>query len=202
MIVTAVAWPIGALLGFAWAYVAEPLLGSSDPSTRILGSALAGGAAGVGAGLIVGGAQWPLLFRRLPGSAWWVPATAVGLSLGSCVVALGAEACRFWIGEGSLWKEIVSLVIVLTTLALPGALSGWLQSVVLRRHVLGTGRWIAASTVGWGAGLVPPGVAAVVINLNPDELSALAIPAILIGGVLLGLITGRSLQGLLRRVEP
>lgn len=53
-------------------------------------------------------------------------------------------------GEPPLW--MVALGAVGMGLAL-GAVFGWAQQRVLRRYLAGSGRWVVANSLAWGAGL-------------------------------------------------
>ena len=81
------------------------------------------------AGAVIGGGQWLVLRRLLPGAAWWIAATALGQAVG---LAVGAPLVGYRTGPRDL--------------ALQGAITGLaigaLQALVLRRGAA-AGRWWA-----------------------------------------------------------
>jgi hypothetical protein len=102
-----------------------------------LPAAVAGGAV---AGAVIGGGQWLVLRRLLPGAAWWIAATALGQAVG---LAVGAPLVGYGTGPRDL--------------ALQGAVTGLaigvLQALVLRRGGANALWWALAMpplwTVGW-----------------------------------------------------
>jgi hypothetical protein len=106
-----------------------------------LPAAVAGGAV---AGAVIGGGQWLVLRRLLPGAAWWIAATALGQAVG---LAVGAPLVGYGTGPRDL--------------ALQGAVTGLaigvLQALVLRRGGANALWWALAMpplwTVGWLATL-------------------------------------------------
>jgi hypothetical protein len=75
--------------------------------------------------------------------------------------------------------------------ALGGAVTGILQWLVLRAQVSRAGWWVLASTVGWGLGMV-----------GTRAFEVLAIFGGLVGGAVLGAVTGGALVWLLRQPAP
>jgi hypothetical protein len=101
-----------------------------------LPAAVTGGAL---AGVVIGGAQWLVLRRLLPGAVWWIAATAVGQAVG---LAVGAPL----VGYGTEPRD----------LALQGAVTGLaigaLQALVLRRGAANGLWWALAMPPLWATG--------------------------------------------------
>lgn len=111
-------------------------------------------------GWLVGAFQAGVLVEKIPNlsRAAWIRATvlvaAAGWFLGMLPSTLlsGSQVSdpQPVQVEPSLW--VVALVAVGMGLVL-GAIFGWAQQRVLRRYVRGSGRWIVANSLAWGAGL-------------------------------------------------
>ena len=102
-----------------------------------LPAAVAGGAL---AGAVIGGGQWLVLRRLLPGAAWWIAASAVGQAVG---LAVGAPL----VGYGTEPRDLA------VQGAITGLAIGALQTLVLRRGAA-NGLWWALAmpplwTLGW-----------------------------------------------------
>jgi hypothetical protein len=100
-------------------------------------AALVGGAL---SGAVIGGGQWLVLRRLLPGAAWWIAATAVGQAVG---LAVGAPL----VGYGTEPRDLA------VQGAIAGLAIGVLQALVLRRGGA-NGRWWALAmpplwAMGW-----------------------------------------------------
>jgi hypothetical protein len=121
---------IGFIAGGA---LATAVAGRLDSVTAaVIGGALAGA--------VIGGGQWLVLRRVLPGAAWWIAATAVGQAVG---LAVGAPL----VGYGTEPRDLA------VQGAVTGLAIGVLQSLVLRRGAA-NGLWWALAmpplwTLGW-----------------------------------------------------
>jgi hypothetical protein len=121
---------IGFIAGGA---LATAVAGRLDAVTAaVIGGALAGA--------VIGGGQWLVLRRMLPGAAWWIAATAVGQAIG---LAVGAPL----VGYGTEPRDLA------VQGAIAGLAIGVLQALVLRRGVA-NGLWWALAmpplwTLGW-----------------------------------------------------
>lgn len=82
-------------------------------------------------GLIVGVAQWLVLWRYIPQAGWWVPASAFGWVLGFLVC-------------GSIIVHFAPLVVLIPVVH---AVLGVAQWLVLRRHTQYAGWWVLASAI-------------------------------------------------------
>jgi len=186
--------------GFWWLWVLLTFLGLGFGFLVgfVLGHVVLGNVSvGIGIGAVVGLLQWLLLRRHIPHSAWWIPATAIGL-----FVPLGLYGIA-WL----LWKVPFDLGWPMGGLAWAacflagGALAGRLQLPVLRRRIAEPGSWVLYSAVGWCASVFP-------MMISPDMTGDLPIPLLVLrnafmspafGGILLGAITGIGIMRLLRR---
>jgi hypothetical protein len=120
---------IGFIIGGALGTAASGRLDS-------LTAAVAGGTL---SGIVIGGGQWLLLRRVLPGAGWWTGATALGQALG---LAMGAPLVHYG-------TQPVDLAI---QGAITGAWIGALQALVLRRGgVAGLWRALAMAPL-WATG--------------------------------------------------
>jgi FtsX-like permease family protein len=87
-------------------------------------------------GLAGGFMQWLVLRRRIAGTGWWIPATALGFPI---ALVLADRAMR-------LAGEFAAAPILLGVLF--GVLSGSLPWLVLRRQNAGAGWWLPAHLLG------------------------------------------------------
>src|SRR5688572_14747944 len=99
-------------------------------------AALVGGAL---AGAVIGGGQWLVLRRLLPGAAWWIAATAVGQAVG---LAIGAPLVGYGTEPGDLAVQG----------AITGLAIGVLQALVLRRGTADGRWWALAMPPLWATG--------------------------------------------------
>lgn len=125
-------WPAwgAAFLGFPIGGAAATLLVGpiESVSAALIAGAVAGG--------VIGGAQWLVLRLRLPLSALWVPATAVGMAVGMAL------------GQVLLGDDTTMQLLLLRGLVVGGAI-GASQEAVLRGLVPTPPVWAAVVTLGW-----------------------------------------------------
>jgi hypothetical protein len=125
--------------------------------------------------------QWLVLRETLDVSAWWIPATAVGLT----VTAIGMLVGALFVGSGSADKTL------LYVLAIGGALLlGAFQSAVLESKLPAAAWWLA------------PTILSIVglLALSSGPLADLDFSVAVAGLVMLyGLMTGATLLLLIRR---
>ena len=102
-----------------------------------LPAAVVGGAL---AGAVIGGGQWLVLRRLLPGAVWWIAATAIGQAVG---LAVAAPLVGYETGPRDLAVQG----------AVTGLAIGALQALVLHRGATNSVWWALAMpplwTVGW-----------------------------------------------------
>lgn len=181
-------WVLLTFLGLGFGFLVGFVLGHI-----VLGNV----SVGIGIGAVVGLLQWLLLRRRIPHSAWWIPATTIGLFVplglyGIAWLIWGIDFDLGWPMGGLGWAACFLV---------GGALMGRLQLPVLKRRVANPRSWVLYSAIGWGVSVFP-------MMLRPDMSGDLPIPLLILrnavmspafGGFLLGAITGFGLMRLLRQ---
>ncbi len=172
---------MGMFLGFCVGFVLAHVPG--DLIAGALGDCLAYGVLVVVSGFGVSVLQWLILREYVSRAGWWVLAGTAGLAVawgcgcGVAVMALGYSENLESFAARLGWTVVA---------ALGGAVAGILQWLVLRGQVSRAGWWVLASTVGWGLS-----------NAVAGEFSR---P--LVGGAVLGAVTGGALVWLLRQPVP
>jgi len=158
---------LGLLLGLA-VIEALGMIESTASDTAGFSTVFEGGIVfGMVCGSVVGIAQWIVLRKRVPRSAWWILATAVGW-------AIGLMTCR-------ALGEIMGTAVYGAVL---GAVIGTAQWFFLRTHVYRAGWWILASTVGWI-------VAYAAYQAASTRFETLYVPVFsIISGAITGLVLG------------
>lgn len=160
------------ILTFDWALVFYWMMATT--SGWLFGWLLLPAIALVTAGVGIGVMQCLVLYRRIPKAWRWILVTAVGWMAGLAIVLLLVPA-----GMGLLYGIVI------------GAATGTAQWALLRREVHWAGWWIAVSALAWAIGL----------SLAPASGSAV-LPRIMLSGVMPSLITGITLELLLRVPKP
>jgi hypothetical protein len=199
VLVSTVGWPVGFIMGFVVAtIIVEPSMAGSGA----LGEALGYFMFGALLGSVVSLMQWLVLWLHVSRAGWWILAGTAGFA-----VAFGApraaEGAIEAFGYSEVFDELGSFAPVLgltLTVALGGAVTGILQMLVLRARVFRAGWWVLASAVGWGLGM-----AAVGSGLWMEEVwdsGALFLSLAVVGGVVMGAVTGGALVWLLRQPVP
>jgi len=157
-------FPLGGLAGGA-------LVG---PITTPLAGALGGAATGV----VIGAAEWLVLRRRLPVSAWWIAATALGMGAGLAFsIAL-------------LGTETVGVMLPLRGL-ITGAGIGGAQFLLLRGSTDRAAIWALLVALGWALGWMITRAAGVDLTLQWTVFGAS-------GALMFQLLTGLTLAWMLR----
>ncbi len=183
---------VGCFLGFLIVFILDMLtilIVEDVIESGVLVVLLSSSMLGAALGSVVSGMQWLVMRRHVSRAGRWVLAStagfavAVGGGYGTAVVAFG-----YSVGVGEAFVRVGGTVVV----ALGGVVTGILQWLVLRAQVSRAGWWVLASTVGWGLSM------AVMVALGPY----LAIFGGLVGGAVLGAITGGALVWLLRQPVP
>lgn len=150
----------------------------------------------------------------------------VGVGMGAGVGYLQARVTRTWTGRIQPWLwtstigmgvpfvlwDVASGTAMKALFSLPlcvllgGALTGVLQRPLLRPHFERTSWWIPACVVGWG---LPAGVIALSSSSSvPPVFGPLSTIVMFLGGLLLGAVTGKTLEWMSprarsdRRTEP
>jgi hypothetical protein len=140
-----------------------------------LPAAVSGGAL---AGAVIGAGQWLALRGRLPISAWWIPATAIGQAVG---LAAGAGLVGYQTGFQDL--------------AIKGAVTslgvGLLQALVLRQHIATWFWWAIAMPPLWALGWIVTTAAGVGVDQQFTNYGATgAIVVTALSGLLLVALLG------------
>jgi hypothetical protein len=174
--------------GLAGNYIADMLgLGmlSWPTDTGILFSMLGSGVFG----LCVSAAQWILLRRMFPKTAWWLVAgtfgRAFGMLIGSMTIVIISN--KFNLQAGS-WSSILYLTV-------RGAVLGTSQWLIIKQWRTKAGWWVLANAIGWMLGstlldlFIPPTAIAPILG----DLIAVAIP---------GAVTGAIMVWILRQPAP
>ncbi|MCP4584125.1 MAG: hypothetical protein GY839_21135 [candidate division Zixibacteria bacterium] len=139
---------------------------------------------GIGMGAGVGYAQGRIA-RQWLGTIWpWMWATVIGLGAPLLVEDLIAVA----------WSEFDSLHSLQLDIAICGLFVGLLQRYILRSHSNRANWWVPVSIAGW---TLAAWTASVTFTGEWDAILNLGM--ILMGGVVLGVVTGGALIWVLRR---
>lgn len=190
----------GELLGFAVPALAGALafwlLGEPDTGAGALTLAATVLVAGIGEGAILGAFQWRVLRRALPAISRraWVGATAAGAA---AAWALGLLPSTL---DALIGLPTRIQIAAWTALALPLLCTiGVAQAMVLRQHVHGVRRWVAANALAWLLGLPVTfiGPALVPDGSPPAVWVTVFIASGLAMGMIVGAITGLALIRLL-----
>lgn len=145
-------------------------------------------------GIIIGIAQWLVLWNRFPKSGWWILATAIGFGLAwSPAWNLALKILSSGLGE---YRYSLEWPIVL---GVTGLIVGFFQWLVLRRWVFRAGWWIITSPIaGIAGGILAMIVFDVVFRYIDSPTLVWFLPAItgLSSGLVYGLISGYVLARL------
>jgi len=137
-------------------------------------------------GVIVGYAQWFVLKRKFKISYLWILVSTICMGIPFIVeVIMDESGYKITYFQGNyefLGRLIFGLVV--------GLLIGLLQMQYLKPYFKRAACWIVASSVGWG-----------ICWLASSIPMPLAILGIILGGVLLGLITGYSIIRMSKSVD-
>jgi len=177
VLLTTVGWFLGHIIAFILVQIIDEVVSGSS----VLGIILKHFMFGACLGSMVGLMQWLYLREHVSRAGWWVLASTAGLAV--VVGGFGFAEDSNWTGADGMFEfaEVLDW-----DLALGGAVTGILQWLVLRGQVSRAGWWVLASTVGWGLSMVG--------NLSEAPC--------LVGGVVLGAVTGVALVWLLRQPVP
>jgi len=128
--------------------------------------------------LLTGFVQYLLLRRYLPQMGWWILVTGLGWL--SVMVSL------------QLMNFMLANLSILLGFPLIGALIGFFQWLLLRRHITQAAWWILASTLGWGL--------AALGNQTPVKNGSI-LAQLLVVGLIPALVTGLAWWYLLKPEE-
>jgi hypothetical protein len=164
--------PKQSILTFDWVLLTYWLLATT--LGWLLGWLLLPAVALVTAGAGAGIMQWPVLYRRSPRAWQWALATALG-----------------WLAGVAVMIAVVPPGLGVLSGAVLGTATGTAQWLFLRRQVYWAGWWIPVSALAWALG----------ISLAPSPESV-ALPRIVLSGVMPAVITGTALALLLQVPKP
>lgn len=148
--------------------------------------ALVGLGMGVGVGVMQGREMREVTGRAAPW-AW------------SCALGLALPFLAYDIARVSGWEPRYSLY---ACVAAGGLVTGAWQALILRPHVRRPGAWVAASSAGWTLAAGAAALADIVRVLPPVRGLAgalLYLGVTVLGGLVLGVVTGFALDRLVRR---
>lgn len=190
------AFVVAELVGFLPPVLAGTTLVALDAAEPLLVLGLT--AAGLLEGLAIGSANAWVLHRHAPAvdGRRWIGATVLGAGL-AWLAGMGGSALL-----GAPGAPVGLLLVLMVPVWITGLLAmGFLQWRVLRRVVPRSGRWVGVSAGAWLVGVMIPVVAlSVVPNAWPPLAHGIVgVLAAVAMGLVVGLLTGRALDGLLRR---
>ncbi|HEY3059273.1 MAG TPA: hypothetical protein VGL99_09900 [Chloroflexota bacterium] len=191
----------GALAGGLVLAAEEPLVGTVRTQASAAAALAPVTAVSIGLfGALVGLVQWLVLRRWLPGTGWWIAATAGGWAAAGAIAGtlsgfLSGTVTHVGPGIGILGYVVGTAGSV----AAIGILPGLLQSLVLGHRIPGLA-WPAAHLTALGAGVVVAFpvmlVVAALLRLNLPSAQAWAVAGVLMGTVF-GMVTWRTLEKIL-----
>jgi hypothetical protein len=160
----------------------------------LLGTFLDNAAVGIGMGAGVGIAQWIALKQHASMKAKWFLFSIVGL---------GIPFLLFSLASGTILLIKPETYIPIATL-LGALLAGWLQyRFILKQTYEDAANWILMNCLGWTAAAVITFVGYLFISYLPRAVSLpLAFILLVIGGPILGLISGPTILPILKRTKP
>ncbi len=174
--VTSAGWLLGVVIIVSAGVIGDVVGRGEGDSQCIVGL-------GIGAG--VGYAQGRVARRWPDGSRHWAWTSVIGMGL----PFVGFDFA------GAVWNQFPDVVRLLLEVGVGGLLVGLLQWRPLRRHSVRAGWWVPASVAGWtlAAATAASGPLLNVRFLGKWFFVALNLATILLGGVVLGLVTGTVL---------
>jgi hypothetical protein len=160
----------------------------------LLGTFLDNAAVGIGMGAGVGIVQWIALKQHASMKAKWFLFSIVGL---------GIPFLLFSLASGTILLIKPETYIPIATL-LGALLAGWLQyRFILKQTYEDAANWILMNCLGWTAAAVITFVGYLFISYLPRAVSLpLAFILLVIGGPILGLISGPTILPILKRTKP
>jgi hypothetical protein len=148
-------------------------------------------------GLSIGIGQWIILKTRMTEAWTWIPATAIGLSLG---LLLGYGVI-FILFESSLSNATEMLHIFLAA-TIAGVITGALQWTTLARWSKRALPWVSVSAISWSVGII---AVLFLINFMDDkgiDFKYLNLPlGFMLAGILPGIISGYFVESMLRQTK-
>jgi len=171
ILVTSIAWPVGIIGSFIVAHIVNIIY---PKETNLV--------VGLCVGAVVGYSQRFVLRKQITVDGWWGLACAIGLGVPFIVVVIFDEV-------GFKLPDLPSVQLLSRTIIgiIGGLLSGLFQLRLLKPYSTKAGWWILASSIGWGICWLASSIAGPLV----------ALVGLVIGGILLGVITGGCLLWIL-----
>lgn len=160
ILASAIGWPVGSILAIVISYAVVNLFYPKETNLVV----------GLFLGLAIGFAQWLITRKTIPVRSWWIWACAIGAGIPFIAVVVVEETGIEF--PAVLQGEILSRTLI--GLAC-GLLAGLLQMNSLKPYTSNMWLWVVASMAAWGAAFF---------------LSSLFAAGFLLGGIVLGLISG------------
>jgi hypothetical protein len=181
---------LGLIAGLA---IALPL---GAPIFGVLG-AMAGTPVVLGiVGLILGGAQWPVMRRHINLSKWWILASSVGMAIGLTAGVVTVEQIGRAIVGGPLNFRMLNIGARALSFATIGMMGGTClgvaQWLVLRHVAQDCKRWIIANGASLALGLACGSLIADAAMMRTGSLAEVGV-MLLIGSAAMGTVTSRLL---------
>lgn len=167
-----IAWPVGGILAIILSYAVVNLFYPEE--TNLIVGLVIGGA--------VGFAQWFILKKTFKVNGWWIVASAIGFGLPIILVVIWFEMLGH--ESGLIENEILNRVLIG---ALGGMLVGLLQIIILKPLSNKALWWIVINILAWG-------ISSGLTGIGPVNGMLFS----LLGGVVLGAITGVGILWLLK----
>jgi hypothetical protein len=180
-------WVLGTFVGYVLGFVF--ILLGVIPLDLIGGMAEGFSLVGIGMGAGVGYVQGRVARQWLGASRRWVWASVIGMGVPFVVFDLVAG---FW----SELSDVSSLLLILLTVVIGGLLVGLLQRRILCSHSDSAIWWVPTCVVGW---TLAAWTTTNIISLDTYGVAIFNLSMILMGGVVLGVVTGGGLTWMLRR---
>lgn len=142
---------IGGLLGMGIAGIASAIASSSSNISTVALLHLVGALEGMALGF----SQWLVLRRYIKHVGWWIVATGIG-AIFAWLIGLKAVAVLTLIFFNGAIAQTTSLALLKAVFFLGawvGAVLGFAQWFVLRKHVRKGIGWVFANALAWGLGL-------------------------------------------------
>lgn len=169
---TLVGWLLGLLIIIV-AGIGGDLIGMGDADSQVI--------IGLGMGAGVGYAQGRVVKRWLGAARNWVWTSAIGIGVPFVVFDF----------VGAIWSRLPDVVRLELEIAICGLVVGALQRRVLSPHSSRANWWIPACVAGWTLATGTAASGSLIDSIFLGKLLNLA--TILLGGAVLGLVTGGAL---------
>ena len=156
-------------------------------------------------GLVLGGAQWPVVRRHTRLSGCWIVASTIGMGIGLTAGVVTVEQIARAVVGGPINFRMLTLSTRALSFAaigmIGGSCLGLAQSFVLRRMIVDCKRWILANGLSLGVGLACGSLAADAVTKGVGSFTGVGL-MFLVGSVAMGTVTSRLLRPLFAGHQP